>query len=129
MKDTRLKGEFPPSPKTERGRASCVSASKDGTKMIYCCQRNVIIRDIQCEDDANTLVYRGHNAEVTVAKFSPNGYWVASGDCTGKVRVWAFDNPEHILKIEINAFAGSILDLAWDPESKRICAVGDGREQ
>jgi WD40 repeat protein len=52
---------------------------------------------------------------------------VASGDIAGKVRVWSYDNPEHTLKIEVPVFAGEIKDIAWDPDSKRIIAVGDGR--
>jgi WD repeat-containing protein 1 (actin-interacting protein 1) len=47
------------------------------------------------------LVYRGHNHATSVAKFSPSGNWVASGDASGRVRVWAWDNPEHVLKLEV----------------------------
>lgn len=39
----------------------------------------------------------------------------------------SYDNPEHNLKIEVPVFAGEIKDLSWDPDSKRIVAVGDGR--
>jgi WD repeat-containing protein 1 (actin-interacting protein 1) len=39
----------------------------------------------------------------------------------------SYDNPEHTLKIEVPVFAGEVKDLSWDPESKRIVAVGDGR--
>lgn len=49
------------------------------------------------------LVYRGHNHAASVAKFSPSGNWVASGDASGRVRVWAWDNPEHVLKLEVCA--------------------------
>jgi WD repeat-containing protein 1 (actin-interacting protein 1) len=48
-------------------------------------------------------------------------------DDTGKVRVWSWDNPEHQLKVEVPVFSGKIIDLDWDPESKRIVAVGDGK--
>jgi WD40 repeat protein len=47
------------------------------------------------------LVYRGHNHAASVAKFSPSGNWVASGDASGRVRIWAWDNPEHVLKLEV----------------------------
>lgn len=43
------------------------------------------------------------------------------------LRVWSWDNPEHTLKLEVQVLGGSILDLAWDSESKRICVVGDGK--
>jgi hypothetical protein len=42
------------------------------------------------------------------------------------VRVWSWDNPEHITKLETPVFAGEIKDLDWDSESKKIVAVGDG---
>jgi WD40 repeat protein len=61
-----------------------------------------------------------------VARFSPSGNWVASGDIAGKVRVWAYDHEEKVLKIEVQPFAGEIKDICWDPENKRIVAVGDG---
>lgn len=75
---------------------------------------------------AECFIYRGHALQATVAKFSPNGYWVASADVSGKVRVWSWDNPEHLLKVEVPVFAGPVADLDWDNESKKIIAVGDG---
>ena len=45
-----------------------------------------------------------------------------------QVRVWSWDNPEHTLKVEVPAFSGKIVDLDWDPESKRIVVVGDGKQ-
>ncbi|KDO24555.1 hypothetical protein SPRG_10370 [Saprolegnia parasitica CBS 223.65] len=94
-------------------------------KIIYCSGKLVVIRDL--ENPANCLIYQGHNSPTTAAKISPNGYWVASADTSGKVRVWSYDNPEHTLKVEVPVFAGEVKDLSWDPESKRIVAVGDGR--
>lgn len=43
-----------------------------------------------------------------------------------QVRVWAWDNPEHLTKLETPVFAGGIADLDWDMESKKIVAVGEG---
>jgi WD40 repeat protein len=75
------------------------------------------------------FIYRGHSANPTVAKFSPNGFWIASGDAAGKVRVWSWDNPEHLTKLECPVFSGQIYDLDWDMESKKIVAAGDGSGQ
>lgn len=72
------------------------------------------------------LVYRGHTATVTVAKFSPSGRYVASADIRGKLRVWAYDHEEHLCKLELQAFPGIIRDVAWDGEGKRITIVGEG---
>ena len=51
---------------------------------------------------------------------------MASADSSGKVRVWAWDNPEHLTKLETQVFAGAVLDLDWDSESKKIVAAGEG---
>lgn len=72
-------------------------------------------------------MYTGHTQYTSVARISPSGYYCASGDIAGNVRVWDIVGEENVLKIEKKVFAGSIKDLAWDAESTRIGAVGDGR--
>ena len=47
-------------------------------------------------------------------------------DISGMVRVWAWDNPEHLTKLETFPFAGEVKDLDWDGESKKLLAVGEG---
>ena len=84
----------------------------------------IIIKNL--DDPSDCFIYRGHAHPTTVAKFSPNGFWVASADTSGKVRVWAWDNPEHLTKLETQVFAGAVLDLDWDSESKKIVAAGEG---
>jgi WD40 repeat protein len=39
--------------------------------------------------------------------------------------VWAWDNPEHLTKMQTN-LGGAVLDIDWDSESKKIVAVGEG---
>lgn len=114
-----------PNPSTTRGAPTVLGVHPKEPKIIYCSGKLVVVRDL--EDPRKTFVYKGHNEPTTVAKFSPSGFWVASGDVSGKVRVWSYDNPEHTLKIEVPVFAGEIKDLSWDPDSRRIVAVGDGR--
>lgn len=41
-----------------------------------------------------------------------------------QVRIWAWDNPEHNMKIEVFGLGGAVKDLAWGPESKRIVVCG-----
>lgn len=43
-----------------------------------------------------------------------------------QVRIWAWDNPDHQLKIEVFGLGGAVKDLAWGPESKRIVCCGAG---
>lgn len=63
-----------------------------------------------------------------MARFSPSGFYVASGDVSGAVRVW--DAVEAInTKGEYHIISGRINDIAWDGDSQRIIAVGDGRER
>lgn len=76
----------------------------------------------------NGFVYRGHSAQVTAAKFSPAGTYVASGDSKGKLRIWAYDHEEHLPKIELQILAGPIKDISWDYEGKRIVIIGDGMQ-
>jgi len=52
--------------------------------------------------------------------------YIASGDAAGRVRVWAYTHPEHLLKYELPSIGGEVEDVAWDSESKRLLAVGGG---
>lgn len=72
--------------------------------------------------------YTGHTAATTVARFSPSGFYVASGDAAGNVRVW--DAVEAVnTRGEHAVISGRIADVAWDGDSARLIAVGDGRER
>jgi len=72
--------------------------------------------------------YTQHTAQTTVARFSPSGFYVASGDVSGSVRVWDSLGAENT-KGEYHIIAGRINDIAWDGDSQRIIAVGDGKER
>ena len=114
-----------PNPTTERGKPTVINAHPTEPLIIYAAGKFIVIKNTKKPSEC--FVYRGHSAKTTVAKFSPSGYWVASGDVTGKVRVWSWDNPEHLTKLETPVFAGAVNDLDWDMESKKIVAVGDSR--
>jgi WD40 repeat protein len=87
----------------------------------------VFLRSI--DDPSVSTQYTGHTAVVNVARFSPSGFYVASGDASGKVRVWDCVGEDMVTKGEFHIISGPIKDLAWDGESKRIIAVGDGKER
>ncbi|EJC99333.1 WD40 repeat-like protein [Fomitiporia mediterranea MF3/22] len=116
---------FPANPNTDRGASTKLHISKDN-KLIYANGRTVIIRDLKNPSAAKA--YSGHSRNVTVARFSPSGYYCASADTAGTVRVWDTLGEENILKREVPAISGKVNDLAWDGDSQRIIAVGDGRE-
>ncbi len=53
---------------------------------------------------------------------------MASGDAAGTLRVWEPENIANVGK-EYSIISGRLHDVAWDGESQRLIAVGDGREQ
>ncbi|KAI0676451.1 WD40 repeat-like protein [Trametes maxima] len=116
---------YPCNPSTTRGEPTKISSSKD--KVVYTNGRSVIIRDLK--DAAVATAYAGHVQPTTVARIAPSGYYCASADVSGTVRIWDTVGEEQTLKGEYKAIGGRVKDLAWDGESKRIIAVGDGRDK
>lgn len=80
------------------------------------------------DDPADCREYTGHTAAATVARFAPSGLKVASGDASGVLRVWEPDSIAST-RAEHAIVAGRLNDVAWDGESQRILAVGDGKER
>ncbi|KAI8973908.1 WD40-repeat-containing domain protein [Pilobolus umbonatus] len=118
---------FAPLPSTTRGQSIKLDADPKGKSFIYTNGKSVFIRDL--ENPTIATEYVGHRGNTTVARYSPSGYYIASGDSTGNVRIWDTVNEDHILKNETRPLSGKITDIAWDSESKRIIAVGEGKER
>ncbi|KAH7100572.1 WD40 repeat-like protein [Auriculariales sp. MPI-PUGE-AT-0066] len=116
---------YPCLPATTRGESTKLSAS--GDKVLYANGRTVVIRDLATPEIG--ITYSGHVQPATVARISPSGYYAASADAAGTVRVWDVAGSDQTLKGEYKVLGGKLRDLAWDGESKRIIAVGDGREK
>ncbi|KIM91564.1 hypothetical protein PILCRDRAFT_810844 [Piloderma croceum F 1598] len=114
-------------PATARGVSTKLNARKSDSKIIYTNGKSVIIRDLN--NPSAAVTYSGHVHNTTVARISPSGYYCASADASGTVRVWDTVGEDQILKGEYKVISGKINDLEWDGESKRIIAVGDGRER
>jgi len=90
--------------------------------------RLVVVRELDRvgEGGVQAFVFRGHNAHVTCAKFSESGAYVASGDVRGGLKIWSYDNEEHLCKLDLKgALTGPIRDISWDGDNKRICIVGE----
>lgn len=98
-----------------------------GKNFLYTNGNSVIIRNI--ENPAIADVYTEHSCPVNVAKYSPSGFYIASGDQSGKIRIWDTVNKEHILKNEFQPFGGPIKDISWSQDNQRIVVVGEGREK
>ncbi|KAI9507289.1 WD40 repeat-like protein [Russula earlei] len=116
---------YPATPTTVRGTYTKLSASKE--KIVYTNGKTVFIRDVA--NPALGIAYGGHVQNTTVARVSPTGSYCASADASGTVRVWDIVGEDQALKGEFKAISGRINDLEWDGESKRIIAVGDGKER
>jgi WD repeat-containing protein 1 (actin-interacting protein 1) len=118
----------PPLPSTTRGEP-CVLDGRAGRLnasspiLLYASGKLVVVRTLGGEQ--HSFCYRGHTAPVTAAAFSTSGAYVASADVRGKLRVWSYDNEEHLVKLELQAMSGPIRGIAWDVDSMRIAIVGD----
>ncbi|KAA8569358.1 hypothetical protein EYC84_001008 [Monilinia fructicola] len=114
------------SPTTERGRPTQLSCDPKGERIAYASGKSVFVRSI--DDPSLSKQYTSHTTQTTVARFSPSGYYIASGDVSGTVKVW--DSIEGVnTKGDYHIINGRINDIAWDGDSQRIIAVGDGRER
>ncbi|KAI1635144.1 WD repeat domain-containing protein [Biscogniauxia mediterranea] len=117
---------FAASPATTRGQSTKLSTDAKGERIAYASGKSVFVRSI--DDPSNCKQYTGHTAQTSVARFSPSGFYIASGDASGSVRVW--DSLEAVnTKGEYHIISGRINDIAWDGDSQRIIAVGDGRDR
>ncbi|CAL5874925.1 uncharacterized protein PFLUO_LOCUS9227 [Penicillium psychrofluorescens] len=114
------------SPSTTRGQPTQLSSDAKGERLAYAANKSIFLRSI--DDPAVAKQYTEHKVQTTVARFSPSGFYVASGDVAGLVRVWDCVG-DGILKGEYSIINGRINDLAWDGDSQRIIAVGDGKQR
>ena len=114
-------------PRTERGRPIQLGGDPKGKNFLYTHGNSVIIRELA--NPENSDVYTQHSCQVNVAKYSPSGFYIASADKSGKIRIWDTVNAEHILKSEFQPISGPVNDLAWSQDNQRIVCVGEGREK
>lgn len=114
-------------PRTVRGAPTVLKGDPKGKNFLYTNGTSVIIRDIENPNISD--VYTQHAREATVAVYAPSGFYIASGDVSGKLRIWDTTQKEHLLKYEYQPMSGAIKDIAWSPDSKRIVVVGEGREK
>lgn len=144
-------------PRTTRGMPIVIAGSPDGKKFLYCNGNSVYIRDVEVvkffQNFEFDLWFRTfaiatftpsilcwqvsvfcfcsaiNNHFSAVAKYAPSGFYIASGDQSGKLRIWDTTQSTHILKDEYPVISGPIRDIAWSEDSKRIAVVGEGRER
>lgn len=114
-------------PTTTRAKPLHVGGDPKGNNWLYSCGQSVFIRNLK--DPLKVELYSEHQFPPTVARYAPSGFYIASGDNSGTIRIWDTTQKEHILKYEYRVLAGPILDLQWSDDSKRIVAVGEGKEK
>ena len=96
---------------------------------MYSRDKIVIVAAVEAAGDADQVqLYSEHGYKVTGVEMATSGCYVASGDASGVVRIWACDNPEQILKLETPVLGGPILDIAWSADSQRVVAAGEGKD-
>lgn len=123
-----LRATWPPAPTTQRSRRTALSYDPKSKTLAYAAGKVVVLRSVT--DTAKSALYTEHLHNVTSVAFAPSGQWIASGDAAGQVRIWALqDDGEFITKGPFAATSSQIVGLSWDFESKRLAAVGDGKER
>lgn len=121
-------GIFAALPTTTRGQPTPLSADSKGERIAYASNKSIFLRSI--DNPAVSTQYTQHTAPTTVARFAPSGFYCASGDASGVVRVWdCSPNGSGVTKGEYSIINGRINDIAWDGDSQRIIAVGDGKQR
>jgi len=73
-------------PSTTRGSPTPLSSDSKGERIAYASNKSIFVRSI--DNPEVSKQYTAHTAQTTVARFSPSGFYVASGDVSGTVRVW-----------------------------------------
>lgn len=121
------KSVFAALPRTERGVPLVLGSDPKGKNFLYTHGHSVYIRDIK--DPSVADIYTQHAHDVKVAKYSPSGFYIASADTTGKVRIWDTINAEHVLAHEYQPISGEVRDLSWSPDSERMVVVGAGQKK
>ncbi|KAG5420993.1 AIP1 [Candida metapsilosis] len=126
----------PPQPSTQRGQAAHVSYDAVNDRLAYVNGKSVIIRPADFNSNSPVVVFTKHIHPTTAVKFSPSGFYIASGDESGQIKIWdaapkngdeVFEQP--IIKSEFQVMSGPIKSIAWDADNARIIAVGQGKEK
>jgi len=120
----QLTTTIPPLPLTERGQGLHLGGSlKIVPRFVYCSHNIVVQREIK--EFNNCKLNTEHGLKVNVAKYSPNGEWICSGDDGGNCIVWAHQS--FVVKNTINV-GKKCNDIAWSGDGDKIFAVGSGKD-
>ncbi|KAK9744659.1 WD40 repeat-like protein, partial [Basidiobolus ranarum] len=121
------KSIYAPNPAPIRGTPLQIGVDPKGETLVYPNGKSIFIRNIRNPEIASE--YTQHTCQTSAASWSPSGYYIASGDIQGNIRIWDTTQEEHILKSEYKILNGRVNAIAWDSESKRLMVVGEGKER
>ncbi|XP_078257493.1 WD repeat-containing protein 1 [Rhinoraja longicauda] len=114
-------------PQAERGVSKVIGGDPKGINFLYTNNKSVIIRNIDNPGIAD--IYTEHARQVQVAQYAPSGFYIASGDISGKIRIWDTTQKEHGLKFEYQPFCGTVKDICWSADNEKIAVAGEGKEK
>ncbi|ODV77909.1 WD40 repeat-like protein [Suhomyces tanzawaensis NRRL Y-17324] len=132
---------YPPQPSTTRAQTLHLSYDPIHNRIAYPNGKSIVVRLVDPESSAPAKQFTKHIHATTVATFAPSGNYIASGDESGQVKIWdvavvggpgatdvsPFEQPN--IKSEFQILSGPIKSIAWDADSARIIAVGQGKDK
>lgn len=116
---------FAPCPHTERTFSSNMSVSPDGKWMAYCTGNVIVLRSL--EDLKSSRIFTEHRDKTSAVSFSPNNYFIASGDIEGNVKIWFIDDFS-MKKDHKKILSAKINGIEWDHASEKLFVFGDGKK-
>uniref|UniRef100_A0A6B2L0E5 Uncharacterized protein n=1 Tax=Arcella intermedia TaxID=1963864 RepID=A0A6B2L0E5_9EUKA len=73
-------------------------------------------------------MYSEHRYETTCARLAPSGFYVCSTDKSGRLLIWDCVGTDKVIKLDKQTI-GTVYDIAWTEDSKRVAVGGAGREK
>lgn len=126
-------GLYPPQPLTTRGQSTFLSYDAKHHRLAYAAGKSVVVRSADPAQPGTPVQFTKHTSRVTAAAFSASGFYVASGDESGQVKIWDVSprdgHEPPLVKSEFHVLGGAVKAIAWDADSARVIAVGDGKEK
>lgn len=131
---------YPPQPSTVRAQSLHLSYDPVHDRIVYPNGKSIIVRPLDPLSKTPSRQFTKHIHRTTVATFAPSGNYIASGDESGEVKIWdssiisspgseqdPFEQP--YVKSEFQILSGPIRSIAWDGDSSRVIAVGQGKDK
>lgn len=126
---------YPPHPATARGLSVSVSYDKSNNRLAYAMGRSVFIKPVDPESAVEAFQLVKHNSITTAVAFSPSGFYLATGDESGQVKIWntpvlkSSEDSQPTVKSEFQILSGPIKAIAWDADNSRVIGVGEGKDK